>query len=163
MEMLLELGGADANQQVEGPNSNRDTPLHFASAFGHVPVVKVLREHGADVLATDAKGQTARDLALSLCMYDVADELAEWEAELKQGRLISRIEERIRRAINSMEDDVKESGMVGEDWLSLAPSVRDDSAKSELNWLADAPVIIDDGAEGSPDMSRHTWSDSGVM
>jgi hypothetical protein len=162
VEMLLELGGADADQQVEGPNSNRDTPLHFAATFGHVPVVRVLKKHGADVMATDAKGQTARDLALSLCMYEVADELAEWEAELKQGRLITRIEERIRKAISSMEDDVKESGMMGEDWLTLAPSVRDDSPTSRVNWLADAPVIIDDGAE-TPDMGRHTWSDSGVM
>ncbi len=39
------------------------TPLMFAGAEGHVPVLKVLLQHGAETDTVDADGDTARDFA----------------------------------------------------------------------------------------------------
>jgi ankyrin repeat protein len=48
VERLVSVG-ADVNAKGE----DDWTPLHYASLFGHVQVVKVMREHGADIEATN--------------------------------------------------------------------------------------------------------------
>jgi ankyrin repeat protein len=42
---------------VETKDNNGDTPLHSASIFGHLPVVKALLSAGADILAADNAGR----------------------------------------------------------------------------------------------------------
>ena len=46
--------GADVNCK----NNDGDTPLHYASAYGHTEIVKLLLEHGADVDAKNNYGST---------------------------------------------------------------------------------------------------------
>jgi ankyrin repeat protein len=51
--------GADPNACT----NERSTPLHFASEYGNVEIVRVLIEHGADVEVKDLKGKTPLVLA----------------------------------------------------------------------------------------------------
>ncbi|KAJ4294216.1 actin- protein 3 [Kalmusia sp. IMI 367209] len=46
--MLLLKNGADANGRITAPHSYYSYPLHSAAAYGHLPVVKTVIEHGAD-------------------------------------------------------------------------------------------------------------------
>jgi ankyrin repeat protein len=48
------LHGADVH--VKGPNGN--TPLHYASYYGHTEIAQLLLEHGADVDALGANYNT---------------------------------------------------------------------------------------------------------
>jgi hypothetical protein len=57
---LLE-NGAGANFSLNGT-----TPLHLATEKGYSSIVTLLIQHGANLLAQDAKGQTPLDLALAL-------------------------------------------------------------------------------------------------
>ncbi|AEO66577.1 uncharacterized protein THITE_110529 [Thermothielavioides terrestris NRRL 8126] len=60
-ELLLDAGGSQFMvSQVDGRGN---TPLHAAAANGQFGVVRVLLEHGADMLATNDDGRTAPDLA----------------------------------------------------------------------------------------------------
>jgi hypothetical protein len=52
------LAGTDVN----GKNAEGQTPLHFATAFGHIDSVAFLLENGADTSARRWDGQTALDL-----------------------------------------------------------------------------------------------------
>ncbi|KAI0266029.1 ankyrin repeat-containing domain protein [Russula aff. rugulosa BPL654] len=74
VQVLLEFG-VDVNAQ----NSNRDTPLdyasiqihgtdgetplHLASEYGRIEIVRLLIEHGANVEAKDDEGRTPLDVA----------------------------------------------------------------------------------------------------
>ena len=56
--LLLECG-ADVNARARADNfDNFTTPLHRASAYGAVEVVRLLLEHGADVEALNVQGKT---------------------------------------------------------------------------------------------------------
>ena len=58
------------------------TPLHNAAAWGYLPIVKVLIEHGANVQARDADGKTPLDLARTYKRKAVVSFL---EGETKMG------------------------------------------------------------------------------
>ena len=60
--------GADAN----GRNAQDWTPLMLAAVNGHLGTVRALLRHGADPLAREARGRTARTLALVKGQSDVA-------------------------------------------------------------------------------------------
>jgi ankyrin repeat protein len=53
--------GADPNRSAR----NGGTPLLMASGYGYAPIVRELLRHGADPRIPNAKGETARDLALT--------------------------------------------------------------------------------------------------
>ena len=53
MRLLVERGA-----EVNSRDMWSWTPLHLASRFGHLKVVKLLLEHGAHVHALDGDGQT---------------------------------------------------------------------------------------------------------
>jgi ankyrin repeat protein len=63
--------GAEVNEP--GPFG---TPLHGAAENGHLEIVRLLVEHGADVSIRDASGRTAREAALQAGHAAVAEFLA---------------------------------------------------------------------------------------
>ena len=52
----------DAGADVNVADADGSRPLHGASAFGHVDVLRILVAAGADKRATDGDGQTAADV-----------------------------------------------------------------------------------------------------
>lgn len=159
VRMLVEIGKADVRTQVDGANSNRDTALHLAAAFGHSKTMSFLRDHGAEVFATDARGQTARNRALSMGMFECADQLSLWEAEMRESRLLSRIEDRFRKALHRMDDEKMPSLPNDEPrpWMGIG-------AGKVVSWSVDAPIIGEE-LQGTPswvdDTSALTQSPSG--
>jgi ankyrin repeat protein len=75
-QLLLEHG-ADINTQ----NEYGGTPLHYASDYGALEVVRVLLEHGADVEVKRNDGQTALQIAAARGHDEVADLLREHGAK----------------------------------------------------------------------------------
>eukprot|EP00281_Chroomonas_sp_CCMP1168_P002170 CAMPEP_0206273370 /NCGR_PEP_ID=MMETSP0047_2-20121206/34561_1 /ASSEMBLY_ACC=CAM_ASM_000192 /TAXON_ID=195065 /ORGANISM="Chroomonas mesostigmatica_cf, Strain CCMP1168" /LENGTH=384 /DNA_ID=CAMNT_0053702465 /DNA_START=26 /DNA_END=1181 /DNA_ORIENTATION=- len=107
IELLVSEGKADVRARVTGVSaltSTRDTALHLAASFGHSDCATVLKKFGADVLAEDHKGTTARSRALALGNFEMADQLALWEAEVEQSRLFSRLENRMRNLLGHGEE-----------------------------------------------------------
>lgn len=47
-------------------NANGSTPLHYAAGCGHLPIVKLLVEHGARKDITDKEKMTPAAVALSI-------------------------------------------------------------------------------------------------
>ncbi len=62
VEILCESGA-----EVKFGNKYGFTPLHYASAYGHVLSVATLLEFGADNFMMDHSGRTAKDVAGELC------------------------------------------------------------------------------------------------
>ncbi|TDL17141.1 hypothetical protein BD410DRAFT_582526 [Rickenella mellea] len=61
--------------------SSGSTPLHFASANGHTPVVRILLEHGAHPERADKHGVTPEMLARDNGWAECADVIREWSGE----------------------------------------------------------------------------------
>jgi ankyrin repeat protein len=70
VERLLSVGA-----HVNAKNGFGSTPLHLASFYGHVQVMKELREHEADIEAEDNVGRTPLHLACSFGNLSVVNEL----------------------------------------------------------------------------------------
>mmetsp|Transcript_26164 Transcript_26164/g.26400 ORF Transcript_26164/g.26400 Transcript_26164/m.26400 type:complete len:233 (+) Transcript_26164:197-895(+) len=69
MEEIRDLiPNADAANSVDSNNGN--TPIHIASQNGHLNLVEMLIEKGADVNLKNKKGNTALHMALSYDYYD---------------------------------------------------------------------------------------------
>ena len=62
---------------------DRWTPLHVASAYGHVDVIRVLFDHGADTMARDRDGNTLLHVASWQGRVNVARFLIEQGADAK--------------------------------------------------------------------------------
>lgn len=58
----------------------RGAPLHEAAREGHLEIVKLLIEHGADINTRDTDGKTPRDLALACPDHARCAEAAAWFA-----------------------------------------------------------------------------------
>jgi len=52
------------------------TPLHAASLYGHVKVVRLLLEHGADLRARDVQGRTPSEIASQYGKLEIVDLLS---------------------------------------------------------------------------------------
>ena len=61
VELLLQY-----KAKVNTPDNNGSTPLIYATLFKHVEIAKLLFKKGADHLAKDSTGQSAKDYATSL-------------------------------------------------------------------------------------------------
>ncbi|KAG8810186.1 hypothetical protein FRC17_003058, partial [Serendipita sp. 399] len=71
---------SSANNASSMPVGRRgSTPLHFAAAMGHMGVVKLLLENGANPSARDVEKLTPEMLARTLEKRAVADFLRDWE------------------------------------------------------------------------------------
>ncbi|KAF8591424.1 ankyrin [Ramaria rubella] len=55
----------DFHADVDLPDLLGNTPLHYASSWGHLPVVKLLIERGCQFVARNNEGYTATDYAYS--------------------------------------------------------------------------------------------------
>ena len=71
--MLLDHGAAIDSRSISG-----ETPLHWASAYGHVEVVRLLLEHGADPNARTKYGMTPSDYASSKGRQGVVELLSRY-------------------------------------------------------------------------------------
>jgi ankyrin repeat protein len=61
--MLLRLFDRGARLEDDAPDiSTKTSPLHIAVRSGHLGVVKILLQHGADINTKDARGFTAIDI-----------------------------------------------------------------------------------------------------
>ncbi|KAH6928290.1 hypothetical protein HPB50_013953 [Hyalomma asiaticum] len=67
-----------------GIHDQHKTPLHVAAELGHVSTVRLLLDSGADLLARDAQGQTATDVAELAGHAQVAEMLRMATEELEQ-------------------------------------------------------------------------------
>ncbi|XP_070394975.1 leucine-rich repeat serine/threonine-protein kinase 1 isoform X2 [Dermacentor albipictus] len=67
-----------------GIHDQHKTPLHVAAELGHVSTVRLLLDSGADLLARDAQGQTATDVAELAGHAQVAEMLRMATEELDQ-------------------------------------------------------------------------------
>jgi len=103
--ILVEEGEADVRAVENGPSGQKDTVLHLSAMFGHQEMVLLLKEKGADVLAVDSQGVTPRERALSLGMFSTAKLLGEWEDEVKEKKILHRIEKRVSTLLGSSLDD----------------------------------------------------------
>lgn len=65
----------DCEAQVNLADAEGDTPLHDACRFGHSKCVEILMAAGADISATNIKGETALDVARK---YDKTDTLKQF-------------------------------------------------------------------------------------
>jgi ankyrin repeat protein len=74
--LLLDWGA-----KVDPVDQWKYTPLHHAARKGHLSVVKLLVERGADVRVKNGRGQTASDMARSEGKKDVA----EWLDSVSRG------------------------------------------------------------------------------
>jgi len=54
-----------------------ETPLHVASERGHVEIVRLLLEHGADLRARDSDGRTPSELALQYGKLEIVELLSQ--------------------------------------------------------------------------------------
>ena len=72
---LGSVGGAGAGLGAEG-----STPLHFAAANGHLPILEILLEHGAVTDALDKDGNTPEALAAGNHHDDCVGLLRDWSA-----------------------------------------------------------------------------------
>ncbi|PSN41745.1 Serine/threonine-protein phosphatase 6 regulatory ankyrin repeat subunit B [Blattella germanica] len=63
--------------RVKALDRYRDTALHWAAWFGHLPVVKLLVEKGAIVGAKNTDGHTAEDMAALRRQHHVTEWLRE--------------------------------------------------------------------------------------
>lgn len=59
--MAFRLVQAGANVNVKGLDN--DTPLHDAASNGHLKLIKLLVERGADIHAKNSKGKAPLDIA----------------------------------------------------------------------------------------------------
>jgi ankyrin repeat protein len=76
--MLFECINDSCTEDDEG----RDTPLTYAASYGHVEVVRLLLEGGANVDSADGYQRTALYLAASYGLLDVCRLLLEWGAKV---------------------------------------------------------------------------------
>jgi len=158
--ILLEEGGADVKARVGGPSNSRDTSLHLSAMFGHIDVVLLLKEKGADVLAVDAQGVTPRERALSLGMFGTAKMLGEWEEEVKEKRILARIEGRVRNLLGSVEDgedgalrrrlSMEEGlGRVGVEGSFMSGTPIPGQTNKVANWGEERSEDVDDSWDGT--------------
>lgn len=68
---------ADAARLVNAKNETGNGPLHYASSKGHVEVVRMLIEAGANVMLENRYGQTALHRASTAGHAGIARELIE--------------------------------------------------------------------------------------
>lgn len=68
-------------ERVEMRDEHKWTPLMWAAATRHDVIAIMLLNAGADVLAQDEQGQTARVIAIEAEAFDTADLLAHKESE----------------------------------------------------------------------------------
>jgi len=57
-------------------SSRTSTPLHLASGSGHIDLVRLLLERGADVEARDEDGRTAYQLTVRRGMVEISELLS---------------------------------------------------------------------------------------
>ncbi|BGP42386.1 hypothetical protein JCM10450v2_006480 [Rhodotorula kratochvilovae] len=62
--------------------SNGSTPLHFAAANGHIPVLKLLLSYGADPRKCEKHGLTPAQMALTNGHHDACALLRAWAVQL---------------------------------------------------------------------------------
>ena len=68
-------------ERVHARDNHTWTPLMWAAATRHDAIALMLIDAGADVLAQDEQGQTARIIAITAEAFDTADLLATKESE----------------------------------------------------------------------------------
>ncbi|KAG6830830.1 hypothetical protein H0H92_014482 [Tricholoma furcatifolium] len=66
----------DLGADVDLPDNRGDSPLHFASAWGHIPVVQLLIERGCQFASRNNDGFTASDYAYSFSTKDTLQDTA---------------------------------------------------------------------------------------
>ena len=96
-ELLDSKYGLHINEKEDGKSNAANTALLWATVKGHVKMIELLCEHGADMYVKDKHGNDARDLAMKKhdeAMLKALDRLAP--------RLGKTIAEDIKKADNAM-------------------------------------------------------------
>lgn len=77
--MLCDLGA-----DVDLADNEGNTPLHYASAWGHIPIVQLLIERGCQYSARNNEGFTPSDYAYSTSTRDTLQDTARAQYELNK-------------------------------------------------------------------------------
>jgi hypothetical protein len=76
-ELCVKLLDAGASATVFGSGLNAgQTPIHKAANDGHLPLIKILHQHGADLSVKDARGRTPRE-----ALVDTIERMVEYMGE----------------------------------------------------------------------------------
>jgi hypothetical protein len=68
---------AEHDTLVQAADSGGDTPLHLASYYGHLPIVRLLTHSKVDTMQENEGGFTAHDLAEARRMWHISHYLSE--------------------------------------------------------------------------------------
>jgi len=79
---ILAQSRVRVNVNFRNSESVNETPLHIASQYGHLTIVRVLLDAGADVNSTDEYGDTPLHDACSFDHLTVVDELIQHRADI---------------------------------------------------------------------------------
>lgn len=150
VRMLCDLGA-----DIDLPDLQGNSPLHYASAWGHIPVVLTLIERGCNFNAKNNDGFTASDYAYSNNTYEALQDAARNRFEAnKQSRAVAQQQARRAERYGGGADGRRPLGVAG------IRRLRSGSATTSASDSTDYEGAVSTSAPGSSQFSGHSSSGS---